>query len=151
MTNTITDGTNVVLHYRGTFSDGTEFDSSHTRGEPMTVEIGTGQLIPGFETNIQGMTDGESRTFTVTPGEGYGDRIDNATTKLDRSVFPDDFEFTTGMTVPLQGPDGRNILATLTEVSDTEVTADLNHPMAGRDLTFEVEVITVNANAPTDG
>ena len=146
MTNTIENGTTVVLHYRGTFTDGTEFDSSHGRGEPMTVSIGTGQLIPGFENNLQGLTTGDTHTFTVGPDEGYGNRIEEATTTLSRSVFPDDFQFTEGMTVPLQGPDGNSVLATLTEIRDTEVTADLNHPMAGKDLTFEVEILEVRTD-----
>jgi peptidylprolyl isomerase len=151
MTKTIENGSTVVLHYRGTFADGTEFDSSHGRGEPMTVEIGTGQLIPGFETNLQGLAAGGSNTFTIGPEEGYGNRIEGAITTLDRSIFPEDFEFTEGMTVPLQGPDGNNVLATLTEINEGEVQADLNHPMAGKDLTFEVEILTVTNNEPTEG
>jgi peptidylprolyl isomerase len=151
MTNTIENGSTVVLHYRGTFTDGTEFDSSHTRGEPMTVEIGTGQLIPGFENNLQGLTEGGNSTFTIGPEEGYGNRIEGAVTTLDRSIFPEDFEFTEGMTVPLQGPDGNNVLATLTSVNEGNVEADLNHPMAGKDLTFEVEILTVTNSETTQG
>ena len=151
MTNSIENGSTVVLHYRGTFADGTEFDSSHNRGEPMTVAIGTGQLIPGFETNLQGMTEGASSTFTIGPEEGYGNRIEGAITTLDRSVFPEDFEFVTGMTVPLQGPDGNNVLATLTEINESDVQADLNHPMAGKDLTFEVEILTVKSSEAPEG
>ena len=151
MTNTIENGSTVVLHYRGTFTDGTEFDSSHSRGEPMTVEIGTGQLIPGFENNLQGLTEGATNTFTIGPEQGYGNRVEGAITTLERGIFPDGFEFTEGMTIPLQGPDGRNVLATITEIGENQVTADLNHPMAGKDLTFEVEILTVNNGETTTG
>jgi peptidylprolyl isomerase len=151
MTNTtnITDGSNVTLHYKGTLGDGTEFDSSYSRNEPITVTVGSGQLIAGFETNLQGLTEGDTKTFTLEPSEAYGDHDPNATTTLERSVFPDDFTFTEGMTVPLTGPNGQNFLATISEITDTNVTADLNHPMAGKDLTFEVEVLTVENNEET--
>lgn len=151
MTNTTARaGSSVTLHYRGTLNDGTVFDSSHDRNEPMTVTLGAQQLIEGFETNLTGMTQGETKTFTLTPDEAYGDHDPEHTTQLNKSVFPENFDFTTGMTVPLTGPGGQPFLATITEIADQTVTADLNHPMAGKDLTFEVEVLSVNNNEDTD-
>ena len=149
MTTTTTKGTTMTLHYHGTLDDGTVFDSSRERNEPMTVTLGVGQLIEGFETNLVGMNEGDTKTFTLSPGEAYGDRDPSATTTLERSVFPSDFEFTNGMTVPLTGPGGQPFLSTITEITDTTVTADLNHPMAGKSLTFEVEVLTVNDETTT--
>lgn len=146
MTITINPGDTVTLHYKGTLEDGTVFDSSHDRGEPMTVTAGNGQLITGFDTALTGMSEGETKTFTLTPDEAYGPRDENATTTLDKSIFPEDFTFTENMKVPLQGPQGGPILATLTEIADDTVVADLNHPMAGKSLTFEVEVLTIGTS-----
>jgi peptidylprolyl isomerase len=140
---TVSNGSTVTFHYKGTLTDGTEFDSSYERSEPMTATTGQGNLIAGFETALTGMTAGETKTFTVECDDAYGQPDPEATTTLDRTVFPDDFPFEAGMAVPLQGPNGQQIMATLTEVNDTTVTADLNHPLAGQDLTFEIEVLTV--------
>ena len=108
----------------------------------MTVKTGQGNLIAGFENALTGMAAGETKTFTIEAAEAYGDPIPEAFTELDRTVFPDDFNFELGMTVPLMGPQGQ-VIAKITEINDATVTADLNHPLAGQDLTFEVEVISV--------
>lgn len=143
MTKTIEAGNTVTLHYTGTLNDGTTFDTSHERNEPISVTVGAGQLIQGFNDALLGMEAGETKTFTLTPDQAYGDRNPEQQAELDRKVFPEDFEFSEGMTVPLTGPGGGHVLATLTEIRDDVVVADLNHPMAGKDLTFEVEVLTV--------
>ena len=145
-TTTVETGDTITLHYKGTLDDGTEFDNSYERGEPIQVVTGAGQLIEGFDNALKGMASGETKTFTLNPSEAYGERDEEATTTLSRSVFPDEFEFTSGMTVPLSGPGGQPFIATVTEVTDTDIIADLNHPMAGKNLTFEVEVLTVEAN-----
>ena len=139
---TVTNGSTVTFHYKGTLNDGTTFDSSYERNEPMTATTGEGGLIAGFENALTGMTEGETKTFTVESADAYGDHNPEAFTELEKTVFPEDFPFETGMAVPLMGPDGQ-LMATLTEITDTTVTADLNHPLAGKDLTFEIEVITV--------
>ena len=149
-TTNITTGNTVTLHYKGTLDDGTEFDSSYERGEPMTVTVGTGALIEGFDNALAGLTEGETKTFTLTPSEAYGERDEDANTTLNKDVFPDDFEFTEGMTVPLAGPGGQPFIATITEIKDTEVVADLNHPMAGKNLTFTVEILNVTTSETTD-
>ena len=139
---TVQNGSTVTLHYKGTLDDGTTFDSSFERNEPMTITTGEGNLIAGFETALEGMAAGETKTFTIESAEAYGDRNEEATTTLEKNVFPEDFPFEAGMPVPLMGPSGQ-VMATLTEIHDTTVTADLNHPLAGKDLTFEVEVLEV--------
>ena len=136
-------GTFVTLHYKGTLEDGSEFDSSHTRGEPMTVAVGQGQLIKGFDDALQGMSKGDTKTFTIPADDAYGPSDPEATTVMEKSLFPADFNFAEGLVVPLAGPDGRPFPAVITEVGETTITADLNHPMAGKDLTFEVEVLEV--------
>ena len=139
---TIQNGSTVTLHYKGTLNDGTTFDSSFERNEPMTITTGQGNLIAGFETALEGMAAGETKTFTIAAENAYGNPNPEAVTTMEKSAFPDDFPFEVGMTVPLMGPNGQ-VISTLTEVTDTEVTCDLNHPLAGQDLTFEIEVLEV--------
>jgi peptidylprolyl isomerase len=143
--NTVSSGDTVTLHYRGTFEDGTEFDSSYSRGEPMTVTAGAGRLISGFDTALESMTEGQKKTFTLSPDEAYGDRNPEATTSLERTMFPEGFEFAMDKTIPLMGPEGQPVMGTISEITDTEVVVDLNHPMAGKTLTFEVEVLSINS------
>ena len=149
MTKTVEDGSSVTLHYRGTLNDGSEFDSSYSREEPMRVVAGGGQLISGFDKALNGMTVGESKTFTLAPAEAYGDPDPDATLTLERTVFPEEFEFEEGMSVPLSGPDGRSFIATVKTFTDADVTMDMNHPLAGKDLTFEIEVLGIEEGNET--
>jgi peptidylprolyl isomerase len=147
MTNkAVESGNTVTLHYKGTFTDGTEFDNSYERGEPMTATVGSGQLIPGFDDALGGMAEGETKTFTLSAGNAYGERDPDATTTLERSLFPEDFEFTEGLPIPLSDQDGKTYMATISEIKDTTVVADFNHPMAGKDLTFEVELLSIDGD-----
>jgi FKBP-type peptidyl-prolyl cis-trans isomerase 2 len=151
MTKTVEDGNRVTLHYKGTLDDGTQFDSSHDRNEAMTVVIGDGGLIPGFNDALVGMTEGESKTFTLSAEEAYGPVDPAAVTSLEKNVFPDDFDFKEGEIIPLSNPQtGQNFVATITEVHDTTVMADFNHPMAGKDLTFDVDIVRVRDNDDSD-
>ena len=133
----------LTLHYKGTFEDGTVFDSSYERNEAMTVNLGTGQLIEGFENAISAMTAGETKTFTIEPEQAYGVRDPERKATLSKEMFPDDFTFPPDMTIPLSGPDGGPVLSTLVEVTEESVVVDVNHPLAGKTLTFEVEVLNV--------
>jgi len=147
---TASEGAFVTLHYKGTLEDGKEFDNSYDRGSPMTVAVGRGQLIKGFDDAVQGMAEGESKKFTIPASEAYGDTDPDATTVMEKGLFPADFTFEEGLVVPLAGPDGKPFPAVITEISETTITADLNHPMAGKDLTFEVEVLTVSDEPPAE-
>jgi peptidylprolyl isomerase len=148
--NTVKTGDTVTLHYRGTFEDGTEFDSSHSRGEPITVTAGVGQLISGFDTALDGMTAGTTKTVTIPPEQAYGDKNPAAFTTLNRSLFPDGFEFVVDKTVPLMGSNGEPVMGTISELTDDEIIVDLNHPMAGKTLNFEIEVVSVTDTAEED-
>ena len=90
---TVQNGSKVTFHYKGTLKDGSEFDSSYNREEPMTTVAGQGNLIAGFEDALSGMSVGESKTFTVEAAKAYGERDPDATTELEKTIFPDDFEF----------------------------------------------------------
>lgn len=142
MTDTITTGSRVSLHYVGTLDNGDVFDSSRDRGEPLNVVTGVGQIIPGMDTELEGMSTGDTKTFTVTAEEAYGSRQEDFTTDVPRSAFPEEMDLGEGMVIPLQGPEG-NVLATLMSTTDETATFDLNHPLAGKDLTFDVEIISV--------
>ena len=144
-------GDKVTLHYVGTLEDGTEFDSSRERNQPMEVVVGTGQLIAGFDTTLQEMTNGETKTFTIDPDNAYGPVNPDATTELPKSMFPSDFEFTEDMLIPLTGPGNRPYMSRLVEIRDEDIKVDLNHPMAGKTLTFEVEILNVEENEEDSG
>lgn len=147
---TVEAGSRVTIHYKGTLEDGTEFDSSYNREEPMIVEVGSGQLIEGFENALGGMEVGESKTVMLSAEDAYGPRDEDANVTLGKDVFPGDFEFTDGMSVPLSGPEG-TFMATLSDITDKTVSADFNHPMAGKDLTFEIEVLSISEDNAAEG
>ena len=140
---TIAQGNKVQVHYRGTLDDGTEFDNSHERGEPISVEVGSGQVIPGFDNALLGMQVGESKTITLQPEEAYGPVLENALTNIRRNLFPEDLQLVEGMPVPLTSEDGHKLLGRITALTEEQVTVDLNHPLAGQALTFEIELVGV--------
>ncbi len=148
-TTTVTDGSTVTIHYTGTLDDGTEFDNSRNRGEPIVVTVGEGQLITGFNDALLGMAANETKSFRLEPDDAYGHPDPERNTTLDKTIFPDDFKFEAGMTIPLTGPEGQPFMSTLTEISDATITVDLNHPMAGKTLNFEVEVISIAGDNET--
>ena len=137
----VATGDNVKVHYRGTLTDGTEFDNSHTRGEPLEFTIGSGQMIVGFNDAIIGMAEGEKKTFSLTPEMAYGHRIEEAVQAVPRSAFGDDFELEIGGMVQGNGPRGP-FVAKIQQLDEDTVTLDLNHPLAGQELSFEVEVVS---------
>tara|TARA_S200002703_G_scaffold37233_3_gene32441 strand:+ start:5705 stop:6205 length:501 start_codon:yes stop_codon:yes gene_type:complete len=146
---TATEGANATVHYRGTLEDGTEFDNSHTREEPITFTVGSGQMIPGFNDAVDGMTVGETKTVTLTPDQAYGEVNPEAQTTFPKSGFPAGLELTEGMPIPLKTPEGRTLIGRLTEQQEETVTVDLNHPLAGQTLQFEIELVEVTTTTTT--
>jgi len=140
---TVKNGSAVKVHYRGTLNDGTEFDSSYERGETLNFQVGTGQMIPGFDSGVVGMSAGETKTITIEPEMGYGNINPEAVTEVAKTQFPGDFEFEIGATVHGQGPQGPIMAKILAENADT-IQLDFNHPLAGETLTFEVEMVEVS-------
>ena len=139
----VTNGQNVSVHYRGTLSDGTEFDNSRVRGQTLDFQLGSGRLLTGFNDAIVGMAVGETKTVNLTADEAYGQPVEEAIQRVPRGAFADDFVFEQGATVQGNGPAGP-FIAKIQDVDDDTVTLDLNHPLAGKDLTFEVELVSVN-------
>ncbi len=132
-------GDNVKVHYTGKFDDGTIFDSSRG-GEPLEFTVGEGQVIPGFEDAVKGMSAGESKTVTIPANEAYGPHRDELVMMVSKESMPPDYEPTVGDQLQLTHPSGQQMVVTVTDVSSDSVTLDANHPLAGEDLTFEIEL-----------
>lgn len=139
----VTNGNNIKVHYKGTLDNGEEFDNSRSRGQTLNFTVGSTQLLKGFNDQVVGMTEGQTKSFTIKAPDAYGDYNPSAFTTAPRSAFPEDFEFSVGMQVQGTNPMGQPFIAKVTAFEDEEVTLDVNHPLAGQDLTFEVEVVEI--------
>jgi len=144
--NEVKKGDTVSVHYRGTLDDGSEFDSSYTRGEPMTTQAGMGNLIPGFDDALLGMSVGDTKTLNIRAADAYGDRNPEAQQTVPRSRFPEDFDFTPGAAVQGSDPHGKMFMATVASATAEDVVLDFNHPLAGKNLNFEIELMGASAS-----
>ena len=135
-------GDTVRVHYTGTLADGTNFDSSRERG-PLEFEIGSGMVIPGFEQAVEGMSPGETRTETFGPEQAYGPHEEEMTMRVERSRIPAGLDLQLGQQFQVKGPDGETSQVTITELTETAVTLDANHPLAGKELSFEIELVEI--------
>jgi FKBP-type peptidyl-prolyl cis-trans isomerase 2 len=135
------NGDTVKVHYRGELHDGSEFDTSFDR-EPLQFTIGGGQVIPGFEEAVVGMNPGDSKTTELPAEKAFGPYQEDMVVVVDKSQFTRR-EPKVGERVPIPQPDGSSIDITVTEVTESEVTVDANHPLAGEDLTFDIELIDI--------
>ena len=135
-------GNTVRVHYTGTLEDGTQFDSS--RGaEPLEFAMGQGQLISGFEDAVAGLGTGESCTVTLTPDQAYGESNPEMIQQVARELMPEGVELEPGMVLQGQAGDGRVDNFTVVSFTEETVTLDANHPLAGKTLTFEIELIAI--------
>ncbi|MEX0953880.1 MAG: peptidylprolyl isomerase [Rhizobiaceae bacterium] len=141
----VKSGDVVRIHYTGKLEDGTQFGSS-AGDEPLEVQVGAGQIIPGLDSKIEGMAVGEKGTVTIPVEEGYGERDERQVEVVPRSAIPPNIELAVGGVLQAQTPDGRAIQLVVKDVDDTQVTVDANHPLAGHELTFEVEVVEIVAS-----
>ncbi|TVQ67563.1 MAG: peptidylprolyl isomerase [Balneolaceae bacterium] len=139
---TIKEGDTVKVHYTGTIADGTVFDSSRER-EPLEVTLGEGKLIPGFEKAVVGMNVGDTSKVTIPSEEAYGEKREDMVIDVDRGQIPPDIKPEVGQQLQIQQKDGGAIPVVITEVTDETVQLDANHPLAGQELTFEIEVVEV--------
>ena len=138
----IKKGNTIKVHYTGTLDDGTVFDSSEG-GEPLQFEVGSGQLIAGFDTAVVGMKQGEEKTVKLLPEQAYGKHENDLMKKIPRSSLPQDREPQVGMVLGLSTPDGQQIPARIVEVTPADITIDLNHPLAGKTLNFKIRIVEV--------
>ncbi|MEA3365354.1 MAG: peptidylprolyl isomerase [Candidatus Hydrogenedentes bacterium] len=132
----------VRVHYTGKLEDGTVFDSSVER-EPVEFTIGEERLIAGFEKAVLGMEPGENKVETVAAGEAYGPFRDELVQELSRQDFPGDVTITQGQRFEARTASGQPLMLTVVDVADDKVTVDANHPLAGKDLVFEIELLEI--------
>lgn len=137
------EGDTVKVHYTGKLDDGSVFDTSENR-EPLEFTLGQGQLIPGFEKAVIGMEEGNKTTVTIPSDEAYGERQTELEVQVSLEELPSEIEPKVGMQLQLkQNESGQAIPVQVTEVTDETVTLDANHPLAGKDLTFDIELVNI--------
>jgi FKBP-type peptidyl-prolyl cis-trans isomerase 2 len=140
---TAQQGDTVKIHYRGRLEDGFEFDTS-IGGEPLVFIIGSGEVIQGFEAAATGMSVGELKTFTVAPEHAYGPHREELVVEMPLEYFPEDIVPEAGMQLKLVDENGDEIPVVVVGVEKESVTLDANHPLAGKALTFDIEVLDIN-------
>lgn len=134
------EGDSVKVNYTGKLDDGTVFDSSEGR-DPLEFTVGSGQVIPGFENAVDGMEVGDSKTVTVSSEDAYGPRRDEMVLKVERERLPEEIDPEVGQQLQVGSAEDQTMIVQITEVTDDSVTLDANHPLAGQDLTFEIELV----------
>lgn len=135
-------GDTVKVHYTGRLDDGAEFDSSKGH-EPLEFTIGKGRLIKGFEDAVVGMSVEESKTVKILSDEAYGPHMNQLVLKIPKEQFPPTIEPREGLVLNLRQPDNNIIDVVITEISQETVTLDANHPLAGKNLTFDIELMKI--------
>ena len=136
------NGDTVKVHYTRKFEDNTEFATS-INGEPLEFTIGEGRVIPGLEQAVIGMSPGEAKTTQILADQAYGPYQESKVVKVNRNRFPPHLELQIGTVLRMRKAGGEKIIRIVTTVSDTSVTLDANHPLAGEDLTFDIELIEI--------
>ena len=135
-------GDKVRIHYTGKLDDGTQFDSSRGR-DPLEFKLGDGAIIPGFEKAVNGMAVGDSKSVSIPPEDAYGQRHEQLVQEVPKSALPEEIEPAVGMQLQSQAPDGQVMQLVVTEVSDDAITVDGNHPLAGKNLNFDIELVEI--------
>lgn len=136
------NGDTVKIHYTGKLEDGTTFDSSVDR-DPLEFTLGKGEIIPGFEQAVVGMEPGESKSVDIPAEKAYGPHQKELVTEIDREKVPPKIDLEAGRQLQLQSPDGQKQVVMVTEVTESSVTLDANHPLAGKDLSFDIKLVEI--------
>ncbi len=136
------EGDTVRVHYTGTLDDGTVFDSSLER-EPLEFTLGAGSMIAGFEKAVYGMEAGQSKKITIPASEAYGPHDPAGILEIDRQQIPPDMSLQVGDRLKMRGGNGNTMVVRVTGITDTGITVDANHEMAGKDLTFEIKLVEI--------
>ncbi|MGY5351234.1 FKBP-type peptidyl-prolyl cis-trans isomerase [Wenyingzhuangia sp. IMCC45533] len=138
------EGNIVQVHYTGKLTNDEIFDSSKERSQPLEFTVGGGQMIPGFDNAVNGMNTGESKQVTIEAKDAYGIRNEEAVFKLPKTQLPEDLEPQVGMQLEASREDGQKQMLLIVGVEEDEVELDANHPLAGQDLIFDIELVAVN-------
>ena len=135
-------GDTVRIHYTGTLDDGTQFDSSAGR-DPLEFELGSGQVIPGFDKGVEGMAVGDKKSVTIDPDDAYGQHHEQLIQVVPKDQLPDDMTPEVGMQLQTQNETGQIMRLSVTAVDDESITVDGNHPLAGKTLNFDIELVEI--------
>ncbi|WP_137702936.1 FKBP-type peptidyl-prolyl cis-trans isomerase [Marimonas lutisalis] len=138
----VKQGDTVRIHYTGTLNDGSVFDSSEGR-DPLEFTVGSGQIIPGLDSAMEGMAVGEKRRVEVSSDQAYGPVHEEARRAVPREEIPDEIPMEVGIQVHAHNEQGQVMTLTIHEITDTHVVLDANHPLAGKDLIFDVELVSI--------
>ncbi|MFD2740864.1 peptidylprolyl isomerase [Sulfitobacter aestuarii] len=138
----VKSGDTVHIHYTGTLTDGSTFDSSQGR-DPLEFVVGSGQIIPGLDTALPGMNVGDKKTVNIDSAEAYGPVNPEMRQAVPREGIPAEIPLEIGTQLQMQTPDGQALPVTVVEVDDATVTLDANHPLAGKDLQFDIELVKI--------
>lgn len=142
MTTTVKNGDKISVHYTGKYEDGQVFDSSIDR-DPLEIEVGTAQVIKGFEDALVGMAKGEKKTVTIPPDNGYGQYDPALLIEIPKSNVPENMTPELGMKLKLSDDKGKSVLVVVTEIGDESIKLDANHPLAGKVLVFDLELVNI--------
>jgi len=135
-------GDKIKVHYHGKLDDGTTFDSSEGR-DPLAFEVGSGMVIPGFDAGVTGMEKGEKKTIKIPSDEAYGPMLNEMVMEFPKERFPEDMKPEVGMSLNMSNQEGQSFPVVIKEVKDNVVVLDANHPLAGKDLTFDLELVEI--------
>lgn len=143
----VKSGDKIKVHYHGKLTTGETFDSSAGR-EPLEFEVGGGQVIPGFDDGVTGMTVGEKKTIHIPFMEAYGPSNPEMIIPMPKERFPADMQLEIGMPLGMSDQDGHQFQVVVTEIRETDVLLDANHPLAGKDLIFDLELVEIAGDSP---
>jgi len=138
----VKNGDTVRIHYTGTLADGSVFDSSEGR-DPLEFTVGSGQVIAGMDAGLPGMAVGDQKRLEIPSADAYGPLNPEARQAIPREGIPDDIPLELGTQLQMQSPEGHVLPVTVVEVTESTVTLDANHPLAGKDLNFEIELVSI--------
>jgi FKBP-type peptidyl-prolyl cis-trans isomerase 2 len=143
----VKSGDKVKVHYHGKLTSGETFDSSAGRA-PLEFEVGSGMVIKGFDEGVTGMAVGEKKTINIPVAEAYGPKNPEMLIEMPRDRFPKDMELEVGMPLMMSDGSGQNFQVTIIEIKDDAVVLDANHPLAGQDLIFDIELVEILGEKP---
>ena len=143
----VKNGDKIKVHYHGKLTTGETFDSSEGR-EPLEFEVGSGMVIPGFDKGVTDMVIGEKKTITIPVEEAYGPANPSMVIEMPKDRFPADMELAMGMPLVMSDDQGQQFQVVVKEIKEDAVTLDANHPLAGQDLIFDLELVEIVGGAP---